>query len=66
MQCVREYGHYRSGGTIVLGKLPVAGAIIVGQVPTALKVDAGGGCLDIFTVVCHFSLFTPSLGDGPI
>ena len=27
---------------------------------------AGGGCLDIFTLVCHFFLLSPSLGDGLI
>ena len=40
--------------------------IIVGQGPVALAVGAGGGCLDIFSLVCHFSLLSPSLGDGPI
>ena len=29
--------------------------ITVGQGPTALAVGAGGGCLDIFTLVYHFS-----------
>ena len=33
--------------------------IIVGQGPTALAV--GGGCLDIFTLVYHFSFLSPSL-----
>ena len=50
---------------MVLGKLPVQGRptiwIIVGQGPTALAVGAGGGCLDIFSHVCHFSFLTPSL-----
>ena len=36
--------------------------IRVGQGPTALAVGAGGGCLDIFSLVYRFS----SLGDGPI
>ena len=41
--------------------------IRVGQGPTALAVGVGGGCLDIFSLVCHFSLtFSLSLGDGPI
>ena len=40
--------------------------IIVGQGSTALAVDAVGGCLDIFSLVYHFSLLSPSLGDGPI
>ena len=33
----------------------------VGQGPTALAVGAGGGCLDIFSLVCHFSFLSPSL-----
>ena len=49
---------------MVLGKLPVLGRptirIIVGQGPTALAVGAGGGCLDIFTLIYPFSL-SPSL-----
>ena len=50
---------------MVLGKLPVPGRptiwIIVQQGPTALAVGAGGGCLDIFSLVYHFSFLTPSL-----
>ena len=50
---------------MVLGKLPVPGRptiwIIVGQGPTALAVGAGGGCLDNFTLVYHFSFLSPSL-----
>ena len=39
----------------------------VGQGPTALVVGAGGGCLDIFTLIYPFlSSFSLSLGDGPI
>ena len=34
---------------------------IVGQGPTALVVGAGGGCLDIFSLGCHFSLLSPAL-----
>ena len=49
----------------VLGKLPVPGRptsfITVGQGPIALAVGAGGGCLDIFTLICHFSSLSPSL-----
>ena len=41
---------------MVLGKLPVPGRptiwITIGQGPTALTVGAGGGCLDIFTLIC--------------
>ena len=44
---------------MVLGKLPVPGVlliwIIVGQGPTALAVGAGGRCLDICSLVYHFS-----------
>ena len=40
--------------------------IIVGQGPVALAVGAGGGCLDIFSLVCLFSFLSPSLRDGPI
>ena len=50
---------------MVLGKLPVPGrptiSITVGQRPTALAAGAGGGCLDSFSLVCHFSFLTPSL-----
>ena len=58
---------------MVLGKLPVLGHptiwITVGQGPTALAVDAGGGYLGVFTLVYPFSplcSFSLSLGDGPI
>ena len=48
----------------MLGKLPVPGRptiwITVGQGPTALAVGAGGGGLEIFTLICSFSL-SPSL-----
>ena len=33
----------------------------VGQGPTALAVGAGGGCLDIFTLLYPFSILYPSL-----
>ena len=50
---------------MVLGKLPVPGRptiwIIVGQKGIALAVGAGGGCLDIFTLICPFSPLSPSL-----
>ena len=49
----------------MLGKLPVPGRptilITVGQGPTVLAVGAGGGCLDIFTLICPFSSLSPSL-----
>ena len=50
---------------MVLGKLPVPGRptiwIIVGQGPTVLAVGAGGGCLDIFTLIYPFFPLSPSL-----
>ena len=50
---------------MVLGKLPVPGRptiwMIVGQGPIVLAVGAGGGCLDIFTLLYPFSQFLPSL-----
>ena len=50
---------------MVLGKLPVPGRptiwMIVGQGPIALAVGAGGGCLDIFTLLYLFSSLSPSL-----
>ena len=50
---------------MVASKLPVPGRpaiwIRVGQGPTALAVGAGGGCLDIFTLVYHFSFLSPYL-----
>ena len=52
---------------MVLANLPVLGRptilITVGQGPIALAVVAGGGGLDMFTLLYPFSL---SLGDGPI
>ena len=49
---------------MVLGELPVPGRptiwITVGQGPTALAVGAGGGCLDIFTLICPFSPLSPA------
>ena len=50
---------------MVLGILPVPGRptiwITVGQGPTALAVGAGGGCLDIFTLIYPFPPLSPSL-----
>ena len=40
--------------------------ITVGQGPIALVIGAGGGGLDIFTLIYPFSSFSLSLGDGPI
>ena len=54
-----------SGGAIVLGKLPAPGRptiwMTVGQEPIVLAVGAGGGCLDIFSLVYTFSPLSPSL-----
>ena len=46
---------------MVLGKLPGRPTIwiSVGQGPTALAVGAGGGCLDIFTLIYPFSPLSP-------
>ena len=50
---------------MVLGKLPVPGrptiCMIEGQGPTAFAVGAGGGGLDIFTLLYLFSPLSPSL-----
>ena len=35
--------------------------ITVGQGPIVLAVDAGGGCLDIFSLIYHFSFLSPLL-----
>ena len=41
--------------------------MVVGQGPIALAVGAGGGCLDIFTLLYpFFSSFSLSPGDDPI
>ena len=70
-QCwgVLQFGGW-SGGAMVLGNLPVPGRptnlITVGQGPIALAVGAGGGGLDIFTLIYPFFSFSLSLGDGPI
>ena len=50
---------------MVLGKVPVPGRptiwMIVGQGPIALAAGAGGGCLDIFTLLYPFSPLSSSL-----
>ena len=47
---------------MMLGKLPVPTIwITVGQGPTALAVGAGGGCLDVFTLIYPFCPLSPSL-----
>ena len=35
--------------------------IIVGQGPIALAIGAGGGCLDIYSLIYNFSFLSPSL-----
>ena len=54
-----------SGGAKVLGQFPVPGRptiwIRVGQGPIVLAVGAGGGCLDICTLIYPFSSLSPSL-----
>ena len=54
---------------MALGKLPVPRRptiwMIVGQGPTALAVGAGGGGLDIFTLIYPFSLCLPLFGRRP-
>ena len=35
--------------------------ILVGQGPIALAIGAGGGCLDVFSLIYHFSFLSPSL-----
>ena len=69
MYLLIQAGTGRSGGAMVLGKLPVPGRptiwITAGQGPTALAVGAGG--LDVFTLIYPFLYsFSLSLGDGPI
>ena len=54
-----------SGGAKVHGKIPEPGrptiSNTVGQGPTALAVGAGGGCLDICTLIYPFSSLSSSL-----
>ena len=51
---------------MVLDKLPVPGCPTNlgksrGEGPVVLAVGAGWYCLDIFSLVCHFSFLSPSL-----
>ena len=49
---------------MLLGELPVGRSTIsitVGQGPAVLAVGAGGGCLDIFSLICPFYPLSPSL-----
>ena len=56
---------WSGGGAMVLIELPVPGRptiwMMAGQGPIALAVGSGGGCLDIFTLICPFSPLSPSL-----
>ena len=58
-------GRRWSGGAMILGKFQCRGRptiwMIVGQGSIALAVGAGGGCLDIFTLLYLFSSLSPSL-----
>ena len=60
-----NYWNGLSGGAMVLSKLPVPGRptiwFTVGQGPTALAMGAGGGCLDVFTLIYPFFSLSPSL-----
>ena len=64
------FGRGWSGGAMVLDKLPVPGRptilITVGQGPIALAVGAGGGGLDISTLIYPFFSFSLSLVHGSI
>ena len=57
---------------MVLGKLPVPGRPAYLDLNRARafcacsRCGGGGGCLDIFSIVHHFSFFSLSLEDGPI
>ena len=63
--CLLNTKRGRSGGAMVLVKLPVLGRptiwMIVGQGPTALTVGADGGLFGHFTLIYPFSLLSPSL-----
>ena len=50
-----------SGGAMVLSKFPLTIWITVGQAPTALTVGAGGGGLDIFSLIYPFFPLSSSL-----
>ena len=55
---------------MVLGKLPMPGRPAnldhSKKTASALAVGLGGGGLDIFSLLCHFSSFSLSLGGDPI
>ena len=51
---------------MVLGPVRPTFWMIVGQGPIALAVGAGGGCLDIFTLLYPFSPLSPSLWETAV
>ena len=60
--------HFTSGGRVVRWcwvNFQCRGVLLiwnrVGEGPIALPIGAGGGCLDIFSLVYHFSFLSPSL-----
>ena len=66
----KDRGEYKcprgwSGGAMMLGKLPVPGRPtnldLSRAGPDALAEGASGGCLDIFSLIYHFYLLSPSL-----
>ena len=66
--CTNNYQQQQGGGLVVRWcwvNFQCRGVLLiwsrVGQGPTALAVGAGGGCLDIFSLVYQFSLLSPSL-----
>ena len=67
--CLLNTKRGRSGGAMMLVKLPVPGRptiwMIVGQGPTALTVGADGGCLDILLSSILFLLFLRLFGRRP-
>ena len=51
---IRSWVNFRCRGVLLVW-------IIVGQGRTALAIGAGGGCLDMFPLIYHFSFLSPSL-----
>ena len=55
-----ELGNFQCRGALLI-------CIILGQGPSVLAVGVGGGCLEIFSLVFHFSFsFSLSPGDSSI
>ena len=59
-----------SGGGMVMGKRPILGPLTDLDNSKAraivLGVGVGGVVWTFFSLICHFSPFFPSLGEGPI